>query len=143
MIRACILFGVHEHLVKDGGYNDFKDRTYTLLGKQVERTLHATNSKIVMEASKELLEELLLAHQGVPAKTFTFEELVPILDKCKYMTLLSIKNNVTTLGTYGDLGSWIESPCSEATATRHMSRRTCSQAKALILIKCPYSRFLK
>jgi hypothetical protein len=47
--------------VKDGEYQDFKDHTHTLLGKQVERTPHATNSTIVMEATKELLEELLLA----------------------------------------------------------------------------------
>jgi hypothetical protein len=26
----------------------------------------------------------------------TFEELVPVLDKCKYMTSPSVKNNVTT-----------------------------------------------
>jgi hypothetical protein len=54
------------------------------------------NSAIVMEATKELLGELLVAPQGVPAKTLTFEELVPILDKYKYITLPSVKNNVTT-----------------------------------------------
>jgi hypothetical protein len=50
----------------------------------------------VMEATKELLGELLLAPQEVPAKTLTFEELVLVLDKYKYMTLPSVKNNVTT-----------------------------------------------
>jgi hypothetical protein len=54
------------------------------------------NSAIVMEATKELLGELLLAPQGVPAKTMTFEELVLVLDKYKYMTSSSVKNNVTT-----------------------------------------------
>jgi hypothetical protein len=96
MTRACIRLGVHKHPVKDGEYHDFKDRTRTLLGEQVERTPHATNSAIVMEATKELLEELLLVPQGVPAKTMTFEELVPVLDKYKYMTSPSVKNNVTT-----------------------------------------------
>jgi hypothetical protein len=48
-----------------------------------------------MEATKELLGELLLVPQGVPAKTLTFKELVPVFDKCKYMMLLSVKNNVT------------------------------------------------
>jgi hypothetical protein len=62
----------------------------------VERTPHATNSAIVMQATKEFLEELLLAPQGVPAKTLTFEELVLVLIKYKYMTLPSVKNNVTT-----------------------------------------------
>jgi hypothetical protein len=96
MTRACIHLGVHEHPVKDGEYQDFKEWTRTLLGEQVERTPHATNSTIVMEATKELLRELLLAPQGVPAKTMTFEELVPVLDKYKYMTSPSVKNIVTT-----------------------------------------------
>jgi hypothetical protein len=96
MTYACIYPGVHEHTVKDGEYQDFKEQTRTLLGEQVERTPHATNSAIVMEATKELLGELLLPPQGVPAKTMTFEELVPVLDKCKYMMFPSIKNNVTT-----------------------------------------------
>jgi hypothetical protein len=61
MTCACIHLGVHEHPVKDGEYQDFKDLTRTLFGEQVERTLHATNSTIVMEATKELLGELLLA----------------------------------------------------------------------------------
>jgi hypothetical protein len=34
-----------------------------------------------MEATKELVGELLLGPQDVPVKTFTFEELVPALDK--------------------------------------------------------------
>jgi hypothetical protein len=60
MTCACIHLGVHEHLVKDGEYQDFKGWTRTLFGEHVERTLHATNSAIVMEATKELLGELLL-----------------------------------------------------------------------------------
>jgi hypothetical protein len=91
MTRTCIHLGVHEHPMKDGEYQDFKERTRTLLGEQVKRTPHAPNFAIV----KELLGELLLAPQGVSAKTMTFEELVPVLDKCKYMMSPSVKNNVT------------------------------------------------
>jgi hypothetical protein len=50
----------------------------------------------VLEATKELLGELLMAPHGVSAKAFIFEELVSILDKCKYMTSSSIKNDVIT-----------------------------------------------
>jgi hypothetical protein len=50
----------------------------------------------MMEATKELVGELLLRLDGAPAKTFTFEELVPILDKCRYMSSPSIKNDVTS-----------------------------------------------
>jgi hypothetical protein len=87
---------VYEHPVKDGQYQDFKDQTWTLLREQVERTPYTTNSAIVMEATKELVGELLLGPQDVPVKTFTFEELVPALDKWKYMSLLSIWNDMTT-----------------------------------------------
>jgi hypothetical protein len=93
---ACVHLGVHEHPVKNGEYQDFKDRSCTLLGKQVERTPHATNSSIMMEATKELVGELLLRPKGAPAKTFTFEELVPVLDKYRYMSSPSIKNDVTS-----------------------------------------------
>jgi hypothetical protein len=96
MTRASVHLGVHEHLVKDREYQDFTDRSRTLLGEQVERTPHATNSSIVMEATKELVEELLLRPVGAPLKTFTFEELVPVLDKCRYMNSPSIKNDVTS-----------------------------------------------
>jgi hypothetical protein len=49
-----------------------------------------------MKATKELLGELLLRPEGAPAKTFTFEDLVPVLDKCRYMNSPSIKNDVTS-----------------------------------------------
>ena len=96
MTHACIHLGVHEHLVKSGEYQDFKERTRTLLGKYVERTPHTMNSVIVMEDTKELLEELLLAPHRVPVKIMIFEELVPVLDKYKYMMSPSVRNNVTT-----------------------------------------------
>ena len=96
MSRACVHLGVHEHPVKIGEYQDFKDRSRTLLAEQVEKTPTATNSAIVMEATKELLGELLLRPEGAPTKTYTFEELVPVLDKCKYMSSPSIRNDVTS-----------------------------------------------
>jgi hypothetical protein len=127
--------GVHEHPVKDGEYQDFKDRSQTLLGKQVERNPHATNSSIVMEATKELVGELLLRPEGAPAKTFTFEELVPVLDQCTYICSPSIQNNVTSFKYIRRYGVMDGITCSEVTATGRMSRKTCSRAKALILIR--------
>jgi hypothetical protein len=96
MTRAYVHLGVHEHPVKNGEYHDFKDRSRTLLEEQVERAPHATNSSIVMEATKELIGELLLRPEGAPTKTFILEELVPVLDKCRYMSSPSIKNDVTS-----------------------------------------------
>jgi hypothetical protein len=51
-----------------------------------------------MEATKELVGELLLRSEGASTKTFTLEELVPILDKCRYMSSPSIMNDVTSFG---------------------------------------------
>jgi hypothetical protein len=82
--------GVHKHPVKNREYQDFKDRSRTLLSEQVEKTPHATNSSIVIEATKELVGELLLRPEGVPAKTFTFEELVPVLALEKWRVHLDL-----------------------------------------------------
>ena len=49
-----------------------------------------------MEASKELVGELLIHLDGVPVRKYDLEELVPILKKCKYMSSPNIKNDVTT-----------------------------------------------
>jgi hypothetical protein len=49
-----------------------------------------------MEATKKRMGELLLRQEGAPAKTFTFEEFVPVFDKCRYMSSPSIKNDVTS-----------------------------------------------
>jgi hypothetical protein len=48
-----------------------------------------------MEASKELVGELLIDPEGAPVRKFDLEELVPILEKYKYMSSPSIKNNIT------------------------------------------------
>ena len=39
--------------------------------------------------------ELLIDPEGVPVRKFDLEELVPVLKKCKYMSFLSIKNDIT------------------------------------------------
>ena len=48
-----------------------------------------------MEASKELVGELLIDLEGAPIRKFDLKELVPVLEKCKYMSFPSIKNNIT------------------------------------------------
>jgi hypothetical protein len=87
--------GVHEHPVKVGDDQEIKEKTRKLIEEQVERTPKATNSAIVMEASKELVGELLINPEGAAVRKYDLEELVPVLDKCKYMSSPSIKNNVT------------------------------------------------
>ena len=62
----------------------------------MQRTPTATNSAIVLEASKDLLGDLLLCPVDAPHTTFTFNELVPVLDTCKHMSSPSICNKVST-----------------------------------------------
>ena len=57
---AFVHLGTHSHPVKDGELRDMWERTHSLIGEQMERTPSATNSSIVMEATKELLGEFLL-----------------------------------------------------------------------------------
>ena len=96
MIRACLHLGVHDHSVNVGEDQEIKEKTHELIQKQVERTPKGTNSAIVMEASKELVGELLIHPNGVPVQKYDLEELVPILEKCRYMSFPNIKNDVTT-----------------------------------------------
>ena len=70
MTCACVYLEVHEHLVKNREYQDFKDRNRTLLAEQVERTPHAINSSIMMEATKELLA--VAKARGSTGKDFHF-----------------------------------------------------------------------
>jgi hypothetical protein len=93
--HVCLHLGVHEHPMKVGEDQEIKERTRKLIEEQVERTSKATNSAIVMEASKELVGELLIDPKGAPVRKYDIEELVPILKKCKYMSFPSIKNDVT------------------------------------------------
>jgi hypothetical protein len=95
MIRACVHLGVHEHPVKVGEDQEMKERTRKLIEEQVERTPKAITSAIVMEASKELMGGLLIDPKGAPVRKYELEELVPVLEKCKYMSSPSIKNNVS------------------------------------------------
>ena len=90
MTRAYVHLGSHRHLVKVGIYRDAMERTRSLLGEQMERTPTVTNSSIVLEASKELIGELLLCPEGAPQKSLEFHELIPVLDQCKHMSSPSI-----------------------------------------------------
>jgi hypothetical protein len=94
MTRACLHLGVHEHPVKVREDQEIKERTRKLIEEQVERTPKATNFSIVMEASKELVGELLINPDGAPVRKYDLE-LVPVLEKCKYMSSSNIKNDVT------------------------------------------------
>ena len=59
--RACIHLGSHQHPVKVGHCRDSRKRINALLEEHVERTPQATHSKIVFEASKDIVGEFLLS----------------------------------------------------------------------------------
>ena len=68
MTRACLHLGLYKHLVKVGEDQKIKEKTRKLIEKQVKRTPKATNSTIIMEASKKLVDELLIDPKGCQLK---------------------------------------------------------------------------
>ena len=102
--RAFVHLGIHSHLIKDGELRDMRDRTHSLIGEQMERTLGATNSSIVMEATKELLGEFLLRPEGDSSGVMDLNDLVPVLDKCKYITSPNIPNEVSLFKHFKKFG---------------------------------------
>ena len=77
--RAFVHLRTQSHPVKDGELRDMRDHTCSLIGEQMERMLEATNSSIVMEATKELLGEFLLRPEGDSSRVMEFNDLVPVL----------------------------------------------------------------
>ena len=90
--------------MKDGELRDMHERTRSLIGEQMERTPSATNSSIVMEATKELLGEFLLRPDRDSSKVMDFTDLVPVLDKCKYITSPNIRNEVSLFKHFKKFG---------------------------------------
>ena len=93
-----------------------------------------------MEASKELVSDLLINPEGAAVQKFDLEELVPVLEKCKYMSSPSIKNDVTAFKFIQRFGVMMASPRLEAVATGPTCRRTSSRDRALTQTKFLFSR---
>lgn len=91
MTHARMHLGLHKHLGKVDENQVFKEKTHTHW-KVGCKDFKGHKFAIVMEATKELIEELLLHSKGALGRTFNLEELVPILDKYKYMSLPNILN---------------------------------------------------
>ena len=108
MTRACIHLGCHGHPVKVGDYRDTKNQLNDYIKQQVEKTPSATRSAIVLEATKDLLGELLLRLEDAPTKTLTLEELEPVFDRCKDVSSPNLRNNVITFKYLKRFG-WMES----------------------------------
>ena len=102
--HAFVHLGTHSHPVKDGELRDMRERTRSLIEEQMERTPSATNFSIVMEATKELLEEFLLRPDADSSRVMDFSDLVPVLDKCKYITSPNIRNEVSSFKHFRKFG---------------------------------------
>ena len=96
MQRACIHLGQHQHPVRIGDYRDARKKIDALIEEHVEQTPQATVSKIVMDASKDLVGELLLCNEGDPSMVLTLKDLEPIFDSCKELNSSNLRNRVYT-----------------------------------------------
>ena len=94
--RACIHLDHHSHPVKVGDYRESRKKIDALIEKHVEQTQQATVSKIVMEASKDLLGEYLIHDENDPPTVLSLNELKLVFDSCKELNSPSLRNRVYT-----------------------------------------------
>jgi len=78
-----------------GNYRDVVDLTSSLFSEQIDMAPTATNSFIVIEATKKLVGDILVAEEGAQSRALGIEELLPLFDRCKHLTLPSICNKVS------------------------------------------------
>jgi hypothetical protein len=69
MTRTYVHFGNYNHPVKIGAYRDDIARGESVVEDQVQRTPTATNFAIVLEATKEMVGDMLVVAEGVQSKT--------------------------------------------------------------------------
>jgi hypothetical protein len=62
--RACVHFGTHDHPVKVGAYREDIAKGESLVEEHVHRTPFATKSAIVLEATKEMVGDMLVQPKG-------------------------------------------------------------------------------
>ena len=95
--RTCIHLGHHSHPVKVGDYRQSCKKIDALIEKHVEWTPQATVSKIVMEASKDLLGEYLIRDENdPPTDILSLNELEHVFDSYKELNSPSLRNRVYT-----------------------------------------------
>jgi len=67
-------------------YQDAIDFTSSLLSEERDRTSIATNLSIVLEATKELVGDILVVGEGALSRALAMDELLPLFDRCKHLT---------------------------------------------------------
>ena len=96
MQRACIHLDQHLHRVRICDYKDARKKIDALIEKHVEHTPQAMVNMIGMEASKDLVGELLLRNEGDPPMVLTLKDLELVFDSCKELNSPSLRNKVYT-----------------------------------------------
>ena len=94
--RACIHIGTHQHPVKVGDCRDSRKRINALLEEHVERTPQATHSKIVLEASKDIVGEFLLSENTDKHRLLSLSELEPVFESCRELNSPNLRSKVNS-----------------------------------------------
>ena len=102
--RVFVHLDTHSHPVKDGELRDMRERTCSFIEEHVERMPGANNSSIVIGAMKELLGEFFLRPEEDSFRVMDFNDLVFVLDKCKYITSPNIQNEVSSFKHFRKFG---------------------------------------
>ena len=77
-------------------YDKSRKKIDVLIEEHVKQTPQATVSKIVMEASKDLLGEYLIRDKDDPPTVLSLNELESVFDSCKELNCPSLRNRVYT-----------------------------------------------
>ena len=87
MTRAAIHLGKHYHPVAKGTYRDSAREISELIGEQVAKTPIATNSAIVLSASKEFLTSHLFHHGEGEKEILKGEEMEEVMDRFQMLVV--------------------------------------------------------
>ena len=94
--RACIHIGTHHHPMKVGDCRDSRKRIHALLEEHVERTPQATHSKIVLEASKDIVGEFIISIDSDTHRLLSLKELEPVFESCRELNSPNLCSKVTS-----------------------------------------------
>jgi hypothetical protein len=94
--RVCIHIGTYQHPMKVKNYKDSRKRINALLEEHVDRSPQATYSKIVLEASMDIIGNFLLSGENDTQCLLSLKELEPMFDSCRELNSPNLRKKVSS-----------------------------------------------
>jgi len=96
MTRACIHLGNHIHLVASGTCRESLETITGLIVDKVSKTPTATNSAIVLAASKHFLDHHLIHNRDGPKEMLEGKSLKDVMDRFQILSSPNIRNTISS-----------------------------------------------